>query len=752
MQKLIWTILIACTCAPALHAQTSGTQGKPSTIATSVTEAPIVDGRPTDGVWSAAEVVSGFTQSEPMEGSPVSERTEVRIIYDEDALYIAAWLYDRDPAAMVVGETRRDASLQNTDAFLFVLDTYRDGQNGFVFGTTPSGIEYDGQVSNEGQGGGAGGTRQQSGTGAGFNLNWDGTWQVATSQDDDGWYAEFRIPFSTLRYRAGGAQEWGVNFARNIRRNNEESFWAPVPRQFTLFRVSLAGTLSGFEAPSKKIFTVSPFLVADAFKDYSLGTSAEYETEIGGDAKIGLTQSLTLDLTLNTDFAQAEVDDQQVNLTRFPLFFPEKRAFFLENAGSFAVGTPRSTELFFSRRIGLSEGSVVPILGGARLTGKVGGLQVALLNIQANDFNQPTAGEQFPEGDTKPVVPSNNFGVLRVFQEFANRTRLGGIFVSRLNTEDTNDYNLTYGVDGSVGVGQDLTFNGWASATSTPDVSSGEYAFSGGGRYETRDWVTTAGYTEVGAEFNPEVGFLTRDEYRSLTARVQRNIRFDDVDWFRELRPHISYRQFWDLDGFSETYLVHIDSHFEFSNGAFFQLPAANFIGEGLQEPFEIREGIVIPAGSYNNFDWGFAFNTDRSARVFLDGRIDWGGFFSGRRIGTTSTLNYRYEDRFVASFRVAYFDVNLPEGDFVTSVLAVKGTYSFTPSIFFSATLQYDDEAEDLGANFRFAWLNRAGTGLYIVYNDTSQWGTFERTGIPRGALQRQFVIKFSKMFDIGR
>lgn len=214
MHKLIWTILIVFSFSPTLHAQTSGEDGRPSALASPVTEAPIIDGRPTEGLWSTAQVLGQFVQSEPMEGTPVSERTEVRILYDDEALYIGAWLYDRDPSAIVFGETRRDASLQNTDAFLFVLDTYRDGQNGFVFGTTPAGIEYDGQVSNEGQGGGLGGTRQQSGTGAGFNLNWDGSWQVATSQDERGWYAEFRIPFSTLRYQDGGPQEWRVNLDR----------------------------------------------------------------------------------------------------------------------------------------------------------------------------------------------------------------------------------------------------------------------------------------------------------------------------------------------------------------------------------------------------------------------------------------------------------------------------------------------------------------------------------------------------------
>jgi hypothetical protein len=716
--------------------------------ASPVDTSPVIDGRMDDQAWAQARVLGDFVQREPVEGRPVSEATEVRIVYDAEAIYIGAWLFDSDTSAIVVGETRRDAALTNTDAFQIILDTYLDRQNGFVFATTPAGIEYDGQVTKEGQGSASPrrGQRQQAGSGGGFNLNWDGSWEVATSVDADGWYAEFRIPFSTLRYPRGGEQMWGVNFSRNIRRHNEEAFWAPIPRQFNLYRVSMAGTLSQFVAPSQKVFTITPYVLGDAYRDYALQSSADFSPAVGGDAKIGLTQSLTLDLTVNTDFAQVEVDDQQVNLTRFPLFFPEKRPFFLENAGSFSVGTPQETELFFSRRIGLYEGNEVPIQAGARLTGKVAGMQVGFLNIQANhlDLLDEDLGEEVR------VEPKNNFGVVRLFQEFENRTRIGGIFVHRLNTDDTNDYNLTYGADGRLGVGQALTFDGYLSGTTTPDVSSGEYAYHLGGTFETRDWNVAAQYREVGAEFNPEVGFLSRREYRYINARILRKFRFPEVPWFRELRPHVSWREYFDLTGFSETRVVHIDNHFEFSNGAFFQLPAVNFTGEGLQEPFEIREGIIIPAGSYNNFDWGFAFNTDLSAPFSAEGRIDIGGFYSGTRTGTNTTFNYRFRDKFTASFRVAYFDVRLAEGEFISSLLALKGSYSFTPRIFLQASLQYNNETENFGSNIRLGWLNTAGTGLYVVYNDTEHLGSLDRTGIERGPQERQLIIKYTKMFSL--
>ena len=748
----ITTIVILST-GPALLAQQV-----PGATAVPVTNAPVIDGRMDDSVWSTVDPLSGFVQREPTEGLPVSERTEVRIIHDDDALYVGAWMFDTDPTSLVVGTTLRDASLNDSDAFVLVLDTYLDRQNGFVFGTTPAGIEFDGQITNEGRGGGGGGGRQQSGSGGGFNLNWDANWEVATSTDGEGWYAEMRIPFSTLRYGDGGEQVWGLNLERKIRRKNEQSTWAPVPRQFNVYRVSMAGTLS-LQAPGKRIATISPYVLGDAFKDYTVpGEDADVGGQIGGDAKIGINQSLTLDLTVRTDFAQAEVDDQQVNLTRFSLFFPEKRGFFLENAGTFSVGSRRSAELFFSRRIGLASGNEVPIQAGARMTGKIGGLQVGVLNIQADnlDIFDPQTGT------TTPVAPANNFGVVRVYQELGNRTQIGGIVVSRVNTSNTDDYNMTYGVDGRLGIGQALTLDGWFGLTTTPvptgqpdlrtGLNNGEYGLSGGAGYVTRDWQISAGYRQIGSEFNPEVGFLNRRAYRHGNGRVLRHVRMPNVSWFREFRPHISWNQFWTLDGFTESHLIHFDNHFAFENGAFFQAPGFNVTREGLEAPFEIHEGIVIPPGTYDNLDWEFRYNTNRGAPLSLSGGWNWGGFYSGTRFGPNATLQYRYEDRLVTSFRAQYFDVRLAEGSFKTAVLRLNSSYTFSPRVYLQANLQYNDDTENLGTNIRFGWLDAAGTGLFIVYNDTEHFGEFARTGFNSGPRQRQFVVKYSRLLDLTR
>ena len=397
----------------------SGGSGVPLPViatATEVAEAPVVDGRLDEASWQQAAVMTGFTQREPMDGQPASERTEVRVVFDEEALFVGVWAFDSQPENITYGERIRDFEVTESDAIVFVLDTYNDDQNGFIFGTTPTGIEYDGQVANEGRGGGRFGgggfnsrQRFQSGSGGGFNKNWDGSWTVATTTDGQGWYAEFRIPFNTLRY-GNDVEAWGFNVSRRIRRLNEESFWTPVPREFNLYRLNYAGDLEGLRPPFQRLATMTPYVLGSTARDYTSTTETGFgqDGNVGGDVKFQVTQGLTLDVTYNTDFAQVEVDDQQLNLTRFRLNFPEKRPFFLENAGFFNVGGG-GADLFFSRAIGIANGQPVPIKGGARLSGRTAGLNVGLLHIETDGAE----GLQDPQG----------YSVARVARELPNRSQ-----------------------------------------------------------------------------------------------------------------------------------------------------------------------------------------------------------------------------------------------------------------------------------------------------------------------------------------
>jgi len=702
--------------------------------------APTIDGLLNEGIWKSAPVLRQFVQHEPLEGEPPHERTEVRLVYDRDALYVGAHMFDSKPGEIRLGENRRDANLQDADALLIVLDTYRDRQNAFVFGTTPVGIEYDGQVTKDGQGGLTTARRAEAGAGAsgGFNLNWDGSWQVATSTDENGWYAEFRIPFSTLRYQGGGIQIWGLNIGRTIRRLNEEVYWSPIPRQYNLYRVSQAGTLEGIETPARRYLSVTPYALSSAHRDFTAtpATETDWSADVGFDSKIGITSSLNLDLTYNTDFAQVEVDEQQVNLTRFSLFFPEKRPFFLENAGTFSVGTPSAgsdlgLDLFYSRRIGIGpDGELVPIVGGGRLTGKMGGVSVGLLSIQTDDVSG--AG-----------IPPNNYSVTRLLRDLPNRSQIGAMFVSRLNTDSTADYNLTYALDGRVGIGQSINLDGYVSRTETPSIGSGEHALAFTGSYQTRDWDVALQYREIGEGFNPEVGFLPRYGYRAFIERLQRNIRLPSIGWIRELRPHAVVRHFYDFDWFLETQYIHIDNAVDFENGSFLST-ALNLHREGLKEPFEVEDSIFIPPATYDFIETTIRFNTNESAVWSVNGEVTLGGFYSGKRSGVLGTVTNRLGSAWLASLRLSYDNVDLPEGSFETTLVGLKVAYSFTPRIFIQALGQYNTQSDEVSVNARFGWLNAAGTGLFLVYNAR------QYTVDPAGPLDRAFVIKFTKQLDL--
>ncbi len=735
--SLAYLLLVA---PPAAPPPDSPVLPRPVAHAVRVEAGPRFDGRLDDPLWAKARVITGFAQHEPFDGRPATERTEVRILFDREALYIGARLYDSDPSGIVHGEVRRDANLKEQDAFIVVLDTYLDRQNAFVFGTTPAGIEHDGQVTKEGEGGFGG----PSGTGAGSsgttgaaNLNWDGTWRVLTSVDSAGWTAVFRIPFETLRYAGGKNQQWGLNLARFIRRKNEEDFWAPVPRQFSLYRMSRAGTLEGVEAPSRRVALLTPYALGTVRRNFGTGTPADFTAEFGGDAKLGVTPSLTADVTYNTDFAQVEVDEQQINLTRYNLFFPEKRPFFLENGGTFAVGTPASVELFFSRRVGIGEGGrQVPILGGGRLTGKVGGLTVGLLDILTERVKAGTAA----------VIPPDNYAVGRVLRELGSRSRVGAIAVSRINTDSAGDHNLTVGADGRLALGDKVSLDGYLAHSETPSRTGPSNAWSLSGSYTTRQWEAGVAVRRVEADFNPEVGFLERPAFQYYNFRILRHLRTPHISWFREARPHITFRQYDELDGRPQSRLVHIDTHFLFANGAFFEAPGLNFVREALPAPFAIADTVVVPTGVYDWFDWSMNYNTNLSAPISVGGNVTVGGFYSGHRASLQANLTVRPGEQFNTTLRVNVDRVRLKEGEFNRVLLGLRLTYSFTPRVYLQSLTQYNNQAKSLSANVRFGWLGPAGTGLFLVFNEGRETGENARP------LDRAFLVKFTRQLDLGK
>ena len=737
----------------AHNSQSGGSAGGSGSVmpatatATEVTESPSIDGRLDEAVWQQAPVMTGFTQREPSDGQPASERTEVRVIFDGAALYIGVWAFDGNADAISYGERIRDYQVDQSDAIVFVLDTYNDDQNGFVFGTTPTGIEYDGQVANEGRGGGrfqGGGfnsrRRFQSGSGGGFNKNWDGSWTVATTTDGEGWYAEFRIPFNTLRY--GNDNEiWGFNVARRIRRLNEESFWTPVPREFNLYRLNYAGDLEGLRPPFQRLATVTPYLLGSSGRDYTAASGFSQDGNLGGEVKFQVTQGLTLDATYNTDFAQVEVDDQQLNLTRFSLNFPEKRPFFLENAGFFSVGAG-GADLFFSRRIGIASGQPVPITGGARLSGRAAGLNVGLLHIR-------TGGET-------GLQDALGYSVARIAKELPNRSRVGGLLVNKGGPD--GDFNRTFAADAAIGIGEALTFSSFISRTDDPESFNDSHAWDLSGNWSSRDWTMTGQAREIGEGFNPEVGFLPRRGYRYYQYHVMHKLR---PSWLREIRPHVSYytyrsRKTGIESGYEESARVHVDSHWEWPSGAQIH-SGANFNVEGIYEPFQILgTDAVIPKGTYSGWETQLVYNSNAAARLSVTSRINIGSFLTGSRRGGNASLTFRPNASFSTSARATYFDVNLPQGEFETVLLGMNFGYFFTPRVYLQSLVQYSNQLDSWSANLRFGWLNTAGTGLFIVYNDVQGFdfpdglnpdgGRF----MERGTLARSLIVKFTRQFSV--
>ena len=737
-----WTLALVCGALAIgvadVAAQTrAAVPERKRTVATRAAAVPVIDGILDEAVWQEGELVSDFIQTEPTEGLPATERTEVRILYDDRAIYIGVICFDSEPSRIITTDSRRDSGLGDMDSFQLILDTYHDQQNGFVFGTNAVGTQYDAQIRNEGQSSGGGGApqlgRTSGGSGGGVNVNWDGAWDVKALITETGWTAEFSIPLRTLRY-GPPPQTWGLNFTRNIQRKRETVYWNPVSRIYNLTRLSSAGELRDLNVATPRNLKLMPYALGSANRNFFSGSDTNYVRDFGVDAKFGVTSSLNLDLTYNTDFAQVEVDEQQINLTRFNVLFPEKRPFFLENRGLFAVGKGGEVDLFFSRAIGIDpDGNLVPIEGGGRLTGKASGMNIGLLSMQT---------------DETLLTASNNFSAVRVSKDLANRTTFGGIFVNRAGMGDLapdHDWNRTWGVDGRLGIGEPWTFQGFVARTETPGAVQSEHAFSGSGEYRNRLFRTDVSYTEVADDFNPEVGFLERSSaYRQFSTGYHYNLRTEGLTsrGVRELRPHATYESFWDFDGFQETGTVHMDMHMDWENGNFFS-PAVNRQYEGLIEPFEVYPGVIVPPGQYSGFHTAFAGNTDRRKTLSFSGNWNYGAFLSGNQNVIVPSVTYRLGGTFSATARWQRSDIDLPEGAFVANLGTLRATYNFNTLVNVQGLIQYNDRTERWSTNIRFNWQQTAATGLYVVYNDTEAINGL-------GPVNRAFIVKYSYMFDV--
>jgi hypothetical protein len=735
MKSSFWLISFFLCFPLFISAQYTEQSSRPYFKANRIEKAPVLDGNIlSDPIWQAITPIEKLIQIKPKFGAPASEKTEVRVAYDSNMFYVAVICYHKDPKNIVVSDSRRDADLGDEDSFLFIVDTYNDQQNGFLFGTNASGMEYDAQINNEGQGN-FNQNRQQGGVIGGTNLNWDASWSVKTEIGDYGWSAEFAIPFRSLRFASGDNVTWGINFQRNISKTSETDYWASLPIGFDMKRLSLAGKIHGLQLKNPGNLKITPYALLQTVHDKALDPSeTNTDIEMGIDVKYSITPSVTLDLTYNTDFAQVEVDEQQVNLDRFNLFFPEKRPFFLENAGQFTVGSPGEVDLFFSRRIGIgNDGDLVPIIGGARLSGKIGQTNIGLLSMFTDDVM--AAG-----------IEKNNFTVARVNQDFPNsRSSIGGIFINRAGIGDNNDdYNRVFAADGKWGLGKKAQITGFFAKSSTPGIDNQDHAFKLNANYNWDGWNLNAGYTEVGEGFNPEVGFLQRTAFRKPEFLIFKQWRPKNMGNLLEVRPHISYRSYWNFDDELVTSFLHIDNHWVWNSG-FEVHTGINFTTEGVLEDFDLS-GVNVPVGTYEHAELQLIVITNPNKALSLSTRSIIGGYFGGDRMSHSGTLKMRLGNKFNSSLTMSYNDLNLPNGDLTAILTSARLSYSFTPRMFVQSLVQHNNVSNIASVNARFGWLKNANTGLFVVFN------IIKDDDVLDGLNNQSVTLKYSYRFDLLR
>jgi hypothetical protein len=667
-----------------------------------------LDGALDEPSWAQAPLADHFTQNDPREGMPATYDTEVRVLYDDDAVYFGVFAKDDQPSRIIVSDLKKDYDTDRSDGFRIILDTFDDDRNGYQFATNPSGAKWDAQMANEG--------REN-------NANWDGIWDVATRITEIGWYAEIRIPFRTLRFDSDDAQLWGMNFERKIRRLNEDSYWSPVPRIYDIQRVSLAGTLEGMRGvrPGKDL-RVKPYALGSSSTIGGLRTSGDFDG--GLDVKYGVATGFTWDFTVNTDFSQVEADEQQINLTRFSLFFPEKRDFFLENSGIFQFGPQagfgggptagrqnqsQDMRLFFTRRIGLSDaGDAIPILGGTRLTGRQGPYSLGVLNIQQREDGS---------------VPATNFTALRVRRDVLANSDVGAILLDKEVLGP--HFNRVAGIDGNFRFGSFLTMSGFTAKTFSPATagagSGNEFANRGNINYQGRTLQLQATYNGIGDRFNDEFGFVPRRGIHNY--EVQAGYRFRPraiSKLIREIRPHWILDMFTlQADGSLDSRYQDIHLPFNFQDGGFLEI-GVNPNLENIRTPFTISNGRGLVKAGHHEFDEYFILWASNSSAPFsLNTRYSFGDFYDGykRVYGFGPTV--RLKENFNTSLSINVQDIELSTSNFVSTLVTGRVNYNFSTRMFVNALLQYNTDSRQWSSNVRFNIIHRPLSDFFLVYNE---------------------------------
>lgn len=667
---------------------------------------PELDGRLDDAAWRDARVLDGFVQIDPDEGAPATEATEIFLGYDERNLYLGVRCHDSEPDKVVANVMTRDDSLINEDYVELVLDTYHDGKSGFLFSVNALGARADAVVRDEGQE---------------VNWSWDGVWAVAAARDAGGWTAEIAIPFRTLRFPQEEVQTWGFNLRRTIARKREDSFWKPMLRSYgarAFYKISEYGRITGLEGIRQgNRYQLKPFVTLD-WRDGSRSGDDGFEPDAGIDVKLNLTSELIGDLTVNTDFAEAEADLQQINLTRFPLYFPEKREFFLEGSNFFYFGDrsdllrPTQRIFFFSRRIGLAgDGRTqIPVLGGAKISGKLGDkTSLGFLNLTTDQTT-------YRDGEGEAVSePRTNYTALRLDRRFQGGSRLGLIGLAKEADGGGSGDNRGWGGDWDLHLTDKLRSGGFIAGTETPGLTGQQWAGMADLFWDGRLYQARASLTDIGEDFNPELGFFPRTgirEYRGLFV-------------FQPRLQAWKLRQLWlfnDLtyiegqDGRVETRIDHLEADLAFDNWSLIALKAFDNL-EVLDLPFEIHPGVVVAPGTYHFTNYFLGVQSDPSKVLFLFARYLWGDFWDGDFRTRFLGMTLRPRPGFATKITYEQSDVDLAAGSFVRELAVARVDYSLSPRLSSRLLVQWQRD-ENLSVNALVSWFFRPDAAFLVVYN----------------------------------
>ena len=680
-----------------------------------------VDGLLDEAAWRLAPAASGFRQQEPFEGEPATEITEVRVVFDDATLYVGVLARDSSPDEVIARILQRDKLMEmgfddipaftGDDAIVIVLDPFHDHRNAVVLGTNPNGAEFDALITDEGRE---------------FNFDWRGVWEVAARRTPEGWSAEFAIPFRSLRFPETSDEPWGFNVFRVIRRKNEQVLWSSWSRSNEGFtRVSRAGHIHGLtDLPRTGLnLELKPYLLGgatgelDAFDQ--LDTDAE--VDVGLDAKYEVRPGLVLDATLNTDFAQVEVDDQQVNLTRFSLFFPEKRDFFLENGGIFEMGWRGSFEpppflLFFSRQIGISEDGPIPVLGGLRLTGRVGGQTVGVLNVVTDD----AFGE-----------PRENHAVARVKRDVGGSSYVGAMATDR---RSAGNWNSNGAVDWSFWPTSTLNVQGFAATTATSGAGGDGAAYRLGVDYQTDRFGVQAGHLGVGPDATADLGFITRTDIQRSDAFLRFTPR-PKVLGLRKLDVFSSNKLFTSFGGALRDWEVGLALNPEWNTGDSFALVFFRGFNR-LDEEFDISDDVMVPAGDYDANQIVMFATSSRNRPVTLNSMAFFQSFFDGHIRTITNDVTASPTANIALTVGFTSNKVDVPAGAFTANLTRLRLGYAFSTKLVANALVQYNELDDELSISLRVNFIHRPGSDLFIVINEergspTSIWDVNTRAAV---------------------